>query len=169
MTTAPILLILGAGPNIGAHVAKAFAAKGYKVATASRRTPPESDYLHVPVDLSKPESVPGVFETVKAKLGAAPSVVVYNGMLFLSLALHPVPWDFSSCSLALGHCLFGGDVPLGVILRMLWKGMRGSRTAWSGSTVVWGEGKPVYKLRDFSSPLTLVFSNSRLRQTGQSS
>ena len=80
--TAPVLLVLGAGPNIGSHVAKAFAAKGYKVALASRKAQPVDDnQLHVPVDLSKPESVPGVFETVKAKLGNAPSVVVYNSTL----------------------------------------------------------------------------------------
>ena len=77
----PVLLILGAGPNIGLHVSKAFAAKGYKVALASRKAPTvDGDHaIHVPVDLSKPETVAGVFETVKEKLGASPSVVVYNG------------------------------------------------------------------------------------------
>ena len=79
--TSPVLLILGAGPNIGSHVAKAFAAKGYRVALASRKARPVDDnQLHIPVDLTKPESVPGVFEIVKAKLGSAPSVVVYNSM-----------------------------------------------------------------------------------------
>lgn len=35
--------------------------------------------MHIPVDLSKPEDVPSVFEKVKEQLGAAPSVVLYNG------------------------------------------------------------------------------------------
>ncbi|EXJ89846.1 hypothetical protein A1O3_02913 [Capronia epimyces CBS 606.96] len=85
---ARVLLVLGAGPNIGAHLAQTFSAKGYQVALASR-TPhpveatsskPASAYLHVTVDLSQSESVPGVFETVKAEIGA-PSVVVYNAAL----------------------------------------------------------------------------------------
>ncbi|KAF5026986.1 hypothetical protein F66182_859 [Fusarium sp. NRRL 66182] len=74
----PILLILGAGPNIGTHVAKGFAAKGYRVALASRKAHALDDVIHIPVDLSMPESVPNVFETVKSTLGAPPSVVVYN-------------------------------------------------------------------------------------------
>ncbi|KEF62933.1 uncharacterized protein A1O9_00907 [Exophiala aquamarina CBS 119918] len=84
--SSPILLILGAGPNIGAHVAKAFTAQGYRVALASRK-PPSSDSdigssLHVTVDLTKPETVAPAFETIKSKLGAPPSVVVYNAALF---------------------------------------------------------------------------------------
>jgi len=76
----PVLLILGAGPNIGVHVAKSFAAKGYQVALASRKDHTvDNSQLYIPVDLNKPESVAGVFETVKAKLGFLPSVVVYNG------------------------------------------------------------------------------------------
>lgn len=35
-STTPVILILGSGPNIGQHLAQAFAAKGYKVALASR-------------------------------------------------------------------------------------------------------------------------------------
>ena len=84
---APVLLVLGAGANIGQHVARAFAAKGYKVAVASRSgSGLQDDQVHVPVDLSKPEQVPGVFNTVKEKLGASPSVVVYNG---IPVPLHP--------------------------------------------------------------------------------
>ncbi|KAJ9610359.1 hypothetical protein H2200_005136 [Cladophialophora chaetospira] len=78
--SSPILLILGAGSNIGDHVARAFAAKDFRLALASRKVPANKpqDALHIPVDLSKPENVPHVFETVKAKLGSAPSIVVYN-------------------------------------------------------------------------------------------
>jgi NAD(P)-dependent dehydrogenase (short-subunit alcohol dehydrogenase family) len=89
-----ILLILGGGPNIGAAVAKSFSAAGYKVASASRSAPKSTEGidLHVPVDLSKPDDVPGVFEKVRKELGE-PGVVVYNGRsrcpsLFLMRTLH---------------------------------------------------------------------------------
>ena len=38
--------------------------------------------IHIPVDLSQPNTVPNVFETVKSKFGESPSVVVYNGAMF---------------------------------------------------------------------------------------
>ncbi|KEF63605.1 uncharacterized protein A1O9_01583 [Exophiala aquamarina CBS 119918] len=80
MASKPILLVLGAGPNIGIHVSKFFAGRGYKVALASRSKPSfdGGQELHIPVDLSNPENVPGVFEAVRAKFGESPSVVVYN-------------------------------------------------------------------------------------------
>lgn len=81
--TKPVLLIFGAGANIGQGVAKAFAAKGYSVATTSRseKTPAPADGidLHIKSDLVDSSSVPGVFEQVRQVLGQAPSVVVYNG------------------------------------------------------------------------------------------
>lgn len=80
-TISPVLLILGSGSNIGQHVARAFAAKGYKVALVSRRLKEEdstTDQVNISSDLSDPESVIGVFSKVKALLGL-PSVVVYNG------------------------------------------------------------------------------------------
>jgi NAD(P)-dependent dehydrogenase (short-subunit alcohol dehydrogenase family) len=80
-TTSAVVLILGAGPNVGQHVARAFAAKGYKVALASRSLKQEDstkDQLNIASDLSDPASVAGIFSKVKASLGL-PSVVVYNG------------------------------------------------------------------------------------------
>lgn len=79
--TSPVILILGSGPNVGQHVARAFAAKGYKVALASRKLKEGEnikDQVHIPSDLSDPEAVTGVFSKVKSLLGL-PSVVVYNG------------------------------------------------------------------------------------------
>lgn len=76
----PVILILGSGPNVGQHVARAFAAKGYKVALASRTLKEEdstADQVNVSCDLSDPDSVIRVFSKVKALLGT-PSVVVYN-------------------------------------------------------------------------------------------
>ncbi|KAF2431635.1 NAD(P)-binding protein [Tothia fuscella] len=76
----PVILILGAGPNIGQAVAKTFASKGYKVALASRSLK-EADntdgQLNITSDLSHPNDVVNAFAKVKEVLGI-PSVVVYN-------------------------------------------------------------------------------------------
>ncbi|TVY88130.1 Secoisolariciresinol dehydrogenase [Lachnellula willkommii] len=75
-----VILILGAGPNVGASVAHAFASKGYKVALASR-SQKESDntpsQIHIPTDVSNPDAVVAAFSKTKSLLGN-PSVVVYN-------------------------------------------------------------------------------------------
>ena len=92
--SAPIALIIGAGPNVGAAIAKAFAAKGYKLALAARSLSDETTSdgtVHIKVDLSNPDNVAGLFEKVKKQLGT-PSVVAYNGESdnYLSLArYHP--------------------------------------------------------------------------------
>ncbi|KAI9656896.1 MAG: hypothetical protein M1821_003535 [Bathelium mastoideum] len=80
-STSPVILILGSGPNVGQNVAQAFAAKGYKVALASRKLKEEestAEQVNISSDLSDPKSVIEVFSKVKASLGL-PSVVVYNG------------------------------------------------------------------------------------------
>ena len=80
-STSPVVLILGSGPNVGQHVARAFAARDYKIALTSRKPRSEDDtpdQINVIGDLSYPDSVVEVFDKVKASLGI-PSVVVYNG------------------------------------------------------------------------------------------
>ncbi|KAF4992382.1 hypothetical protein FDECE_13738 [Fusarium decemcellulare] len=76
----PVILILGAGPNIGQAVARTFASKGYKVALASRSVK-EADstdnQLNIPSDFSKTDDVTNAFTKVKKVFGI-PSVVVYN-------------------------------------------------------------------------------------------
>ena len=79
--TAPVVLILGSGPRVGAAVAKTFAASGYEVAVAARKgTDSKTDegYLSIKADFAQPESIPAAFDAVKAQLGAAPNIVVYN-------------------------------------------------------------------------------------------
>ena len=79
--TSPVLLILGSGPNVGQKVSQAFAAKGYKIALASRRikeVDSTANQVNISSDLSDPDSVIRVFQKVQALLGP-PSVVVYNG------------------------------------------------------------------------------------------
>ncbi|KAL9086374.1 MAG: hypothetical protein Q9165_007160 [Trypethelium subeluteriae] len=75
----PVILILGSGANVGQHVARAFAEKGYKVALVSRSLKDENTagQLNIPSDLSEPDTVVKVFSKVKALLGI-PSVIVYN-------------------------------------------------------------------------------------------
>ncbi|KAI0161095.1 hypothetical protein GGR52DRAFT_159528 [Hypoxylon sp. FL1284] len=76
-----VVLILGAGPRVGAAVAEKFASKGYKVAVASRKgtgAKAADGSLSLKADFSKSESIAGVFEAVKNEFSAAPSVVIYN-------------------------------------------------------------------------------------------
>lgn len=81
MSTSPIILILGAGPNIGQAVAKTFASKGYKVALAARslrEADSTENQLNIKSDFANPDDVVNAFTRVKKELGI-PSVVVYNG------------------------------------------------------------------------------------------
>ena len=80
--TSPVILIFGAGANIGQSVARAFAAKGYKVALAARKVKEAddtADQVNIPTDLTNPDSVVKAFTKTKSSLGI-PSVIVYNGM-----------------------------------------------------------------------------------------
>lgn len=81
--SSPVVLILGAGARVGQSSAQAFQAAGYRIAIASRSLEHgktnSSGFLELRVDLSKPEQIPTVFETVEQILGAPPSVVIYNG------------------------------------------------------------------------------------------
>ena len=85
----PVALILGAGTNIGHHVGRAFASKGYKIALAARSLKEEDstpDQLNIRSDFSNPDSIVAVFAKVEKQMGY-PSVVVYNGTKSAS----PVP------------------------------------------------------------------------------
>ncbi|KAI2623159.1 NAD(P)-binding protein [Hypoxylon sp. NC1633] len=81
MATKLVVLILGAGPRVGASVAAKFASKGYKVAIASRKgdgSETTEGYFSLKADFTKPDSIPALFDAVKAEFHAPPSVVVYN-------------------------------------------------------------------------------------------
>ena len=76
--TSPIILILGARPRVGTSVAKAFAAKGFKVALASRKASEadnSSNEIHIQSDFADPGTFVNIFSQVKSSLGI-PSVVV---------------------------------------------------------------------------------------------
>ena len=77
-----IVLILGAGKNVGSSVASLFFQKGFRVALAARKfqdTTTENGELHVQADLSDSNAVERVFDKVEEALGPA-NVVVYNGI-----------------------------------------------------------------------------------------
>jgi len=81
MAANPVVLVLGAGPRIGASVAEKFASNGYKVAVASRSgsgTKTAQGILSLKVDFTKPDTIPALFDAVKSEFHASPSVVVYN-------------------------------------------------------------------------------------------
>ncbi|KAF7562828.1 hypothetical protein G7046_g1327 [Stylonectria norvegica] len=79
MASKQIVLILGSGPRVGASVAEKFASDGYSVVVASRKgTGAKTDegYLSLKADFSDPESVPAVFDAVKAEFNGSPSSVL---------------------------------------------------------------------------------------------
>lgn len=79
-SASPVVLILGAGPNIGKALARTFSAKGYKVGLAARSLK-EADstdtQLNITSDFSKTDDVVDAFSKVKKAFGI-PSVVIYN-------------------------------------------------------------------------------------------
>lgn len=75
------MLILGAGPGIGASVTKKSASRGYKVVVASRSgssTKTAEGFPSLQADFTKPDSIPALFNKVMTEFHASPSVVVYN-------------------------------------------------------------------------------------------
>ena len=83
----PVVLILGTGPRIGTSVATKFIDSGYKVAVVSRKgTTTVQGAFALIADFAKPESIPALFDAVKAEFHAAPSIVIYN-----AAALTPPP------------------------------------------------------------------------------
>lgn len=97
MAASRVVLILGAGPRVGASVAEKFASNGYKVAIASRSgtgAKNTNGYLSLKADFTKPETIPGVFDAVKAEFNTSPAVVIYN-----AAALTPPPDKDSTLSI----------------------------------------------------------------------
>lgn len=91
MMSSPVALILGAGPNIGAALAKELALNDYTVVLCSRERREQVDGLHPHVfcNLSEPRSVPQTFARVR-KVYGEPSVVIYNGKPHLPQLLHSI-------------------------------------------------------------------------------
>lgn len=90
-----VVLILGAGQNIGKSLIQKFSSNGFKVAIASRtlyQPLVEAADVSVKADFANPSSIKSIFSEVVAKIGT-PNVVIYNGMCgvrgtYLALNLH---------------------------------------------------------------------------------
>lgn len=85
----PLLLLLGAGPNVGQTVSKKFQANGYRVALAARSLSDSKVSDHewsYKIDLGNPSAIEGLFSKVSKEVGI-PNVVVYNGKWKLSTCL----------------------------------------------------------------------------------
>ena len=87
MTAVPYrrAMIVGAGPGLGASLARAFAGQcGMRVAIAARRREPleaiaaETGAVPLVADASKVADVGALFDAAALALGGAPDVVVYN-------------------------------------------------------------------------------------------
>jgi len=77
-----VVLILGAGQNIGKSLIHKFGGNGYKVAIASRTLYPplvEAADVSIQADFTDPSSIKAIFSQVVAKIGT-PNVVIYNGV-----------------------------------------------------------------------------------------
>jgi NAD(P)-dependent dehydrogenase (short-subunit alcohol dehydrogenase family) len=77
-----VLLLLGAGQNIGLATITTFKAQGYKVASVSR-TPSDAIRnaadLVLTADFSEPSCISDIFKQVETTLGI-PNTVIYNGI-----------------------------------------------------------------------------------------
>lgn len=77
----PVVVIFGAGPNIGFAIAKKFSSAGYRVATVSRTKPggaQDGVDFHAEAELSDPHTVPAVFDRVHRQFNASPKVIVWT-------------------------------------------------------------------------------------------
>ncbi|RFU35521.1 hypothetical protein B7463_g827, partial [Scytalidium lignicola] len=101
----PILLVLGAGNNIGLHTASFFAKRGYRVAVVSRSISPQDypQYLAIKADLADSEAIKGVFDQVRNELGE-PNVVLYNGNC-LNGQIMPNLWTLGVGKSATAHAI----------------------------------------------------------------
>ncbi|KAI1387683.1 NAD(P)-binding protein [Hypoxylon trugodes] len=98
-----VVLILGVGPRIGASVAAKFTSNGYKIAVASRKgsnTKTSEGYLSLKADFAKPDSIPALFDTVKAEFQTFPSVVIYNAAALTGPPNKDSPFSISAESVA---------------------------------------------------------------------
>lgn len=76
-----VLLIYGAGANVGGALTKKFSANGWKTAAVVRTLREDNKKiadLVLQADFADAEAIQGVYSKVESELGT-PSCVVYNG------------------------------------------------------------------------------------------
>jgi NAD(P)-dependent dehydrogenase (short-subunit alcohol dehydrogenase family) len=102
--TAKIAIVTGAGSGVGRAVSIALAKAGYTVALASRRKEPldavaaelkafGADWLVVPTDVSKRESILALFAAVKAKYGRLDVLFNNAGMGAPPVPIEDLPFE----------------------------------------------------------------------------
>lgn len=77
----PLLLLLGAGANIGQAVQKRFLDSGYNIVIAARSLQdnhPSPEIWSYKIDLNKPNDVSKLFSKLSKDIGI-PNVIIYNG------------------------------------------------------------------------------------------
>ncbi|KAM0342536.1 hypothetical protein ACHAPU_009510 [Fusarium lateritium] len=81
MSSTLVALILGAGPRVGASVARDLSKIGYKVALVSKSgsdNTTSEGYLSLRADLADLNSIQGIFQRVQKEWEVFPTVVVWN-------------------------------------------------------------------------------------------
>jgi len=103
-----IALVIGAGPGLGAAVARRFAREGFSVGVVARSRDTVEPIARAiaeaggharafAADVTDPDAVAALFATVRGDLGA-PDVLIYNASAFLPGSILDVsPEDFERC------------------------------------------------------------------------
>ncbi|CAF3439668.1 unnamed protein product [Rotaria sp. Silwood1] len=97
-STKPIAVVIGVGPGLGAALAKRFATGGYSIGLIARKEsslqPVQKELeqqghtaLSVTADAGDISSVKNAFNTIRAKFGKDPEVLLYNASGFLYKSL----------------------------------------------------------------------------------
>lgn len=104
-----VALIIGAGPGLGASLARAFAQDGYDVALASRHSGSlpelcvEIGAKHYVCDASDAESMKALFHQVDDDLGL-PDLVVYNARAYTRGSIAELDLDVVRATLLVNGC-----------------------------------------------------------------
>jgi NAD(P)-dependent dehydrogenase (short-subunit alcohol dehydrogenase family) len=112
MSSKPVALILGAGPNVGLAISSSLSTLNYRIATASRSGTnsihPDTGILTLQADFTTPTNIPHLFSLVLKEFGTQPSVVVWN-----AAALTPPPAEDSVLSVSVEQ--FGKDLNVNTV------------------------------------------------------
>jgi NAD(P)-dependent dehydrogenase (short-subunit alcohol dehydrogenase family) len=100
---APVVIVTGAGSGIGRAVSRRLAEAGYRVALAGRRSdrleatlselPADAGAFAVPADVTRPESVDSLFETVVREAGRVDVLFNNAGLFGPSAPVEEYPYD----------------------------------------------------------------------------
>jgi NAD(P)-dependent dehydrogenase (short-subunit alcohol dehydrogenase family) len=159
MSPSGVILIIGAGANLGRSVALKFASNGYRVAIAARSLAagfsPEG-YLNIKCDLADPSCVPSIFQTVEDALGP-PNIVVFNGSGFPCI---PLICDQLTCKGA-NRLLTPPKDPLAVSLEIL---SQSRKVGLDSAYVAAQEALRCFKKLPSITPTAFIYTGNALSQ-----